>query len=213
MVPGNIAANMSTTNGKEIIELRKYSGYEDVSIGTIGFPFYCSFIDYGLKGNMYWNNSQNVYFKYLPAPGDMYLPATERYWQLTCDSFRDLTRSAYTFDAYTSNNHSIKRFISTQTDHDRDIINDFNMEIRFIRGPLYQYIEVNMIYNNKYYESENFHWYINSNGNYYYVFAPKDNPTQYKFSSPPVESGGSFVLRSDLKGNNWELFKNYHVEL
>jgi hypothetical protein len=215
MVPGNIAANMSITNGTEITELTKYRGYEDVSIGTIGFPFYCSSIDYGLKGNMSWDNSQSLSFKYLPAPGElMYLPSRMLYWQLKCESLRDLTRSAYTFDAYTSNNHSIKRFINTQTDYDGYKENDINMEIRFIRGPLYQYIEVNMIYNNKYYEEgENFYWYINSNGDYNYVFAPKDNPTKYKFSSPPVESGGSFVLRSDLEGNNWELFKNYYVKL
>ena len=76
-----------------------------------------------------------------------------------------------------------------------------------------------MIYNQSIYEErikEGNHysyWFMKNNGKEYPVFAPKDNPTKNKFLSPPVNSGGSFVLRSDLNGNNWELFKNYYVKL
>ena len=211
MVPGNVAANMSTTNGKEITELTKYRGYEDVSIGTIGFPFYCFNIDCGSNGKMFWRTSQTLEFKNMNFLSICFL-------YFRCGT--TITRSAYTFDVYTSNNHSIKRFISSQTSYLESNIFDVNMEIRFIRGIFYQYIEVNMIYNESLFDTaikdkiENLKWsMVNTNINEYPVFAPKDNPTKNYFSSPPVGSGGSFVLRSDLKGNNWELFKNYYVKL
>jgi len=211
MVPGNVAANMSTTNGKEIIELRNYSGYEDIFIGTVGFPFYFFNFDYGSESNMFWNKSQTLKFIYLISKFNI-----KSDLRLYFESGRPVTRSVYTFDTYTSNNHSIKRFISTNTDELNSYKEfDSNIEIRLIRGPIYQYIEVNMIYNNKYFQDwqNSFRWFMSEGDKWHFIFAPKDNPSKYMFSTPPVESGGSFVLRSDLNGNNWELFKNYYVKL
>jgi hypothetical protein len=205
---------MSTTNGNEIIELRKYSGEEDISSGTVGFPFYCFDTDYGSNGNMLWNPLQMLRLNFLDSKF-----GSRFEWLVWFNCSTTITRSAFTFDAYTSNHHSIKRFISSQTSYLESNIFDVNMEIRLIRGIFYQYIEVNMIYNQSIYEERikggyaYSYWFMKNNGKEYPVFAPKDNPTKTKFLSPPVNSGGSFVLRSDLNGNNWELFKNYYVKL
>jgi hypothetical protein len=61
MVPGNIAANMNTTNGTELTKIRD-TDVGSTSIGTIGFPFYFFGVDYGTNSTIYWSTRQVLLF-------------------------------------------------------------------------------------------------------------------------------------------------------
>jgi hypothetical protein len=181
-----------------------------VSIGTIGFPFFFSGTDYGKNNDINWytdqilffgNNLNINYFGHIDYKGIMLGYAKNR-----------RTNWLYSFDTYTSNGNSIKRFIVSQGFNDKTITHDMQMEIRLIRDTTYQYIEVRMGDWSDAAVNNSGSWYLENtdiNINIYYEY-------QSLYYNQNIEGMGklsSFVLRSDLLGNNWKLFTNYYVGL
>lgn len=197
MLAGNVGGNMNTAGGTQI----SYGNLDDgsSSIGTVGFSFFFFGADY--NNNIFWSTNQVLQFgtntntiNWAPGTGNgILLGNTDR-----------IVNSVFQFPSTTINNHSIKKII---IDHNswwsRPQDGKIKMEIRLIRGPQFQYVEVRMA---EWTGVQGGTWAIAISGtNWINVF----NAT----TGPPVGTGGSFVLRSDLNGNNWEFFNNYYVNL
>jgi hypothetical protein len=106
-----------------------------------------------------------------------------------------MTRWAYQFAPYTVNNHSIKKFIVNQTDYSNTGVT-IEYEIRLIRGPSNQFIEIRFG-----------NWNSGTGG----IWAISDGINFSNFSN--VGGFASIVLRSDLNGNGWQFFNNHYVNL
>ena len=182
------------------------AGQDDAfaGIGNVGFPFFWFGVDYGTSSNIQWTTNNVMTFgggsnRYTDWPGNI-RPAV-----LMGQSDRR-NFSGGQFAPYLANGHNIKRFIVNQHNrHNSSIGTDIQMEIRLIRGPAYQYIEIRIA--NWAPGITNGIWNISNGAN----FIP--SPNGPFTSAPPVTTGESVVLRGDLNGNNWVAFNNHYVNL
>jgi hypothetical protein len=198
MLAGNVAGNMSTAGGIELSSIRNVDD-SSASIGTVGFSFFFFGTDY--NNNIFWSTNQVLQFG--TNVGTINWSSSTGRGILLGNADRR-TNTAHQFSSYTSNNHSIKKII---IDHDNwysSDTNDIKMEIRLIRGPQYQYVEVRI---NDWRAAQGGVWtFANSAAAFIDIF----NPSR---TGPPTGSGGSFVLRSDLNGNGWQFFNNHYINL
>ena len=113
-----------------------------------------------------------------------------------------MTNWANQWEPYTDNNHTIKRFIVNQTDYNnRGTVIEY--EIRLIRGPVYQYIEIRF----GSWNSGNIGlWQLSDGVTFYNTFTAGQNVLQ-------VSTNQSLVLRGDLNGYNWVNFPNHYMNL
>lgn len=193
MVAGNAGGNMDTTNGSGM----GIDGVDDssASIGTVGFSFFFFGTDY--NNNIFWSTNQVLQFG--TNTGTITWSATTGRGILLGNYDRRTNWSRH-FPTYTSNNHSIKRLVVNHANYYGTSGSEIQMEIRLIRGPQYQYVEVRMAY---WAAGSGGNWNLTNGGGYYNVFS----------GAPPVGSGASVVLRSDLNGNGWQAFNNHYVNL
>ena len=105
------------------------------------------------------------------------------------------------FAPYLTNGHNIKRFNVTQHNYyNGSTGTEIQMEIRLLRGPTYQYIEIRMA---NWSAAVGGIWNISDGVSFYNPFS----------GAPPVGTGQSVVLRGDLNGNNWQAFNNHYMNL
>jgi hypothetical protein len=196
MVAGNVAGNMNESGGSRM----GIDGADDsyASIGTVGFSFLWFGVQCGTNNNIWWNTNQALTFASYSNTYSAWSPGTAR--GLTLGQSDRRTNWSTQFSPYTSNNHSIKRFIVTQANYYSGGGNEIQMEIRLIRGPSYQYIELRMAY---WAASTGGLWNLSDGGSFYNVFS----------GAPPIGTGASLVIRGDLNGYNWQAFNNHYMNL
>jgi hypothetical protein len=175
-----------------------------MGIGNVDFPFFWFGVDYGTSSNIQWTTNNVMTFGGGSNRYQAWTPDI-RPGVLMGQSDRKNTSSGQ-FAPYLANGHNIKRFMVNQHNYYTGSGGyEIRMEIRLIRGPAYQYIEIRI--NNWAPGITNGIWNI-SNGT---SFIP--SPNGPFTSAPPVTTGQSVVLRGDLNGNNWEAFNNRYVNL
>jgi hypothetical protein len=197
MLAGNAAANMNTAGGGQL----GFSNTDDSfsGIGTVG-QFFWFGNDWGSSNNVQWCTNAVLTFGGGSTQYTPWGPGTGRGVLIgQADRMIQTSYPAHQFNPYTSNNHSIKRLIVTQMDYDyRWVIVQY--EIRLIRGPAYQYIEIRI---GGYNSPIGGIWNISDGGSFYNVFS----------GAPPVGANGSVVLRGDLNGYNWQAFNGHYINL
>ena len=195
MLAGNMGGNMSESGGTRL----GITGADDsfAGIGTV-FPFFWFGTDWGSGNNIQWctNNvmtfggGNNQYANWTPATGKGVLMG----------QYDRLTNYSTQFPPSTSNGYNIKRFIVNQRNSYNIVGSEIQMEIRLIRGPAYQYIEIRMA---NWSAGIGGIWNISNGTSFYNPFS----------GAPPVGTGASVVLRGDLSGNNWVAYNNYYMNL
>lgn len=169
----------------------------------ITFTFYWLGIETG--GSIYWNSNGGISFKNSSGASTF----TNSYPTWAASSVSGLllgvndrwTNVANYFSISTNGSYTIKRFwIQNRNYYNVNDANNYQQyDIRLIRGPNYQYIEVCVIS----LPSTAGQWDMTNGTTFNNIFN----------GVAPVAAGGSFVLRSDLTGNNWVLYKNYYVNV
>ena len=193
MLAGNVSGNMDTTNGSSM----GIDGADDssASIGTVGFSFFFFGTDY--NNNIFWSSNQVLQFGTNTGTITWYANTGRG---ILLGNFDRRTNWSRHFPTYTNNNHSIKRLVVNHANYWNVNGSEIQMEIRLIRGPLYQYIEVRMA---QWAAGSGGNWNLTDGVSYYNVFS----------GAPPIGSGGSCVIRSDLNGYNWQAFNGYYINL
>jgi hypothetical protein len=122
-------------------------------------------------------------------------------------SIRKLNSGTY-WEPTELNGHKIKRFTVSHTGYFVDqTANQFQMDIRLIRGPEYQYIEIRLVTRT-----------VTASGQ------AKTVPGQWNLTdgtslknpfsaAPPITQGQSLVLRGDLTGSTWASYNNYYMNI
>jgi hypothetical protein len=197
LVSGNKTANID------------FAGYgnsmtADDSYLQIGMNFTFNFFgtDYGSNNNIFWNTNgaltfgsgSGTYTEWGTGhPKGFLLGQMDRY-----------LNAIYLINTYTSGSYSVKRIAIFAVDYsDRNVSSTW--EIRLIRGPDYQYIELSM-YTMSF--RSGYRW-CGNNGGFFDVFG---NGAALNAGNP-IGAGESFVLRSNLNGDTWTYFKNYRVNI
>ena len=196
MVSGNVAGNMNETGGARLSAIQ---GADDssTSIGTIGFVFNYFGTDHGTNSTVYWNTNNVLQFG--TNVGTITWSATTGRGILMGNADRR-TNWATTFPTYTSNSHSIKKILVNQANYYGTSGTEIQMEIRLIRGPSYQYIELRMAL---WAAANAGAWNLTNGSTFFNVFS----------GAPPIGTGASLVMRSDLNGSNWTVFNNRYINL
>jgi hypothetical protein len=201
MLQGNASGNMSTSvniNGQTLNSTSMgIDGADDssASIGTMNFPFFFFGVDY--NNNIFWSSNQVLQFG--TNVGTINWSATTGRGILL-GNFDRRANSTRHFPTYIINNHSIKRLSINHANSYSLSGSEIQMEIRLIRGPQYQYVEIRMA---QWTARSGGNWNLTNGSSYYNVFS----------GAPPVGTGASVVLRSDLNGNGWQAFNNHYVNL
>ena len=196
MLAGNRGGNMSETGGTR---LGGITGVDDgfANIGTV-FPFFWFGIDWGSGNNIQWCTNNVMTFGGGSTNFSAWSPGTGK--GVLMGQYDRRTNYATEFAPYTSNGYNIKRFIVNQRNYYSTVGSEIQMEIRLIRGPAYQYIEIRMA---NWTAGTGGIWNISNGTSFYNPFS----------GAPPVGTGASVVLRGDLSGNNWVAYNNYYVNL
>lgn len=189
MVAGNASASMSGGN----LFIGGLTDDSFFGIGTVGFPFFWFGTDWGSSSNIQWCTNNVMTFGGGSSQYSSWSPGTGR--GVLMGQADRMTNWGYQSDPYSSNNHSIKRFIVNQTDYGNQGVT-IQYAIRLIRGPQYQYIEIR------------FGAWNSGNGG---IWAISDGGSFTYFSN--VGQYASVVLRSNLSGTGWEFFYNQHISL
>jgi hypothetical protein len=193
MLAGNIAANMS--GGNAVITSRVDDN--NYGIGTVGTFFWFG-NNWGASNNVQWCTNGALTFGGGSNSYSVWSAGTAR-GVLLGQSDR-MTNWLYQSDPPTPvNNHTIKRFIVNQTDYNQtsDVMQH---EIRLIRGPTHQYIEIRFGTWSTWRAGQ---WNLSDGGSFYNVFS----------GSPPIGTNQSLVIRGDLNGYNWQVFNNHYMNL
>jgi hypothetical protein len=202
MLYGDATTNMDLSGSTSL----GLDGGDDafMGIGNVGFPFFWFGVDYGTSSNIQWTTNNVMTFGGGSNRYQAWTPDI-RPGVLMGQSDRKNTSSGQ-FAPYLANGHNIKRFMVNQHNYYTGSGGyEIRMEIRLIRGPAYQYIEIRIA--NWAPGTTNGIWNISNGAN----FIP--SPNGPFTSAPPVTTGESVVLRGDLNGNNWVAFNNHYVNL
>jgi hypothetical protein len=194
MLAGNRGGNMSETGGTRLSLTGSDDGY--AGIGTV-FPFFWFGTDWGSGNNIQWCTNNVMTFGGGSTQYQNWIPSTGK--GVLMGQLDRLTNWCTQFPPSTSNGYNIKRFIVNQRSWYNTPGSDIQMEIRLIRGPAYQYIEIRMAY----WIGAGGIWNISDGTSFYNPFS----------GAPPVGSGASVVLRGNLLGNNWVAYNNYYMNL
>jgi hypothetical protein len=197
MISGNVRGNMSETGGTKIDSL---TGQDDVSsyIGNNNFPFYFFGTDY--NNNMFWSSNQVLTFG--AANATIGFTSTTGKGILLGNADR---RCNFITPIPTANinGYSIYKLVISHSNFYGTAGSEIQMVIRIIRGGPdtqdAQYIEVRMSY-----------WTAANAGTWNITDGSAFKDT---FGSYAPGDGQSFVLKSNLSGNNWQFFNNYYINL
>ena len=198
MLAGNRAGNMDETGGAGRISYG--TNYDDnvAGIGTV-FSFFWFGTDYGSSNNIQWCTNNVLTFG-----GGSYL-----YTAWSASTGRGVlmgqhdrqTNWAQQFAPTSSNGYNIKKLLVNQRNYYNYYDEAIKMEIRLIRGPSYQYIEIRMAEWSA--AQAGYHWNVSDGASFYNTFS----------AAPPVGTGASVVLRGSLTGTNWVAYNNHYMNL
>jgi hypothetical protein len=198
MLSGNVGGNMNESGGGRM----GIDGVDDsfAGIGNVAFPFFWFGVDYGSSNNIQWTTNNVMTFGGGSSQYTNWGPNVRP--GVLMGQYDRRTTYSTQFAPYSSNGHNIKRFIAVQHNYYSGSGGyEIQMEIRLIRGPAYQYIEIRMA--NWAAGTVGGIWNISDGGSFYNPFS----------AAPPVGTGQSVVLRGDLNGYNWQAFNNRYVNL
>jgi hypothetical protein len=196
MTAGNMGGNMSITGGTILSAITNVDDLA-TSIGPIGFPFFFFGTDYATANTIFWSTNQVLHFG--TSRNNITWSATTGIGILLGNADRR-TNSVYTFANTTVNGYNIKRLTIDHANSYSIAGSEIKMELRLIRGPIYQYIELRM---NQWTAATAGTWNLTNGSTFLNIFS----------TAPPITTGKSLVLRSDLNGNNWTLYNQYYVNL
>jgi len=196
MLAGNVAGNMNEAGGTRL----GITGVDDsfTGIGTV-FQFFWFNTDYGSGNNIQWTTNNVMTFG---GGSSQYTNwAANVRPGVLMGQYDRRTNYATQFAPTSSNGFNIKRFIVVQHNYySGSAGNEIQMEIRLLRGPAYQYIEIRMAY---WGAGTGGIWNISDGGSFYNPFS----------GAPPVGTGASVVLRGSLTGTNWVAYNNHYMNL
>ena len=200
MLPGNVAGNMNEAGGARM----GIDGADDsfAGIGTI-FQFFWFGIDYGSSNNIQWTTNNVMTFGGGSTQYVEWGPTVRP--GVLIGQYDRRTYFSTQFAPTSNNGYNIKRFIVYQYGYYYDIYNgiapNIQMEIRLLRGPSYQYIEIRMAQWNS---GDTGIWNISDGGTFKNTFPG---------NTRPIGAGGSIVLRGSLTGTNWVAYNNHYMNL
>jgi hypothetical protein len=196
MLAGNVGGNMNQAGGAGM----GIDGVDDsfAGIGTV-FQFFWFGTDWGSSNNIQWTTNNVMTFG---GGSSQYTSwAANVRPGVLMGQYDRRTNYSRQFAPTSSNGYNIKRFIVVQHNYYTGSAgNEIQMEIRLLRGPVYQYIEIRMA---NWSAGNGGIWNISDGGSFYNTFS----------GAPPVGTGGSVVLRGDLSGYNWVAYNNHYMNL
>jgi len=195
MLAGNRAGNMNEAGGARM----GIDGIDDsfAGIGTV-FQFFWFNTDYGSGNNIQWTTNNVMTFG---GGSSQYTNwAANVRPGVLMGQYDRLTNYSTQFAPTSSNGYNIKRFIVNQRNYYSTPGSEIQMEIRLLRGPAYQYIEIRMA---NWTAGTGGIWNISDGGSFYNPFS----------GAPPVGTGASVVLRGSLTGTGWVAYNNYYMNL
>ena len=196
MLAGNVAGNMNEAGGSRM----GIDGVDDgfAGIGTV-FSFFWFGTDWGSSNNIQWTTNNVMTFGGGSNQYTAWSASTRP--GVLMGQYDRRTNFATQFAPTSSNGYNIKRFIVSQANYYGTAGSEIQMEIRLLRGPAYQYIEIRMA--NWSAAQAGHHWNVSDGGSFYNTFS----------AAPPVGTGGSVVLRGSLTGTNWVAYNNHYMNL
>jgi hypothetical protein len=195
MLSGNIGGNMSEAGGSRMgIDNRDDSF---AGIGTV-FQFFWFGTDWGSSNNIQWTTNNVMTFGGGNTQYQNWSPGTGK--GVLMGQYDRQTNFSTQFAPTSSNGYNIKRFIVNQRNYYATAGSEIQMEIRLLRGPAYQYIEIRMA---QWTAGTGGIWNISDGGSFYNTFS----------GAPPVGTGASVVLRGSLTGTNWVAYNNHYMNL
>jgi len=195
MLAGNVGGNMNESGGARM----GIDGQDDsfAGIGTV-FQFFWFGTDYGSGNNIQWTTNNVMTFG---GGSTQYTSwAANVRPGVLMGQYDRWTNWSTQFAPTSSNGYNIKRFIVNQRNYYGTAGSEIQMEIRLLRGPAYQYIEIRMA---NWTAGTGGIWNISDGGSFYNPFS----------GAPPVGTGASVVLRGSLTGYSWVAYNNYYMNL
>jgi hypothetical protein len=195
MIAGNVGGNMNEAGGARM----GIDGADDsfAGIGTV-FQFFWFGTDWGSSNNIQWCSNNAMTFGGGSSQYTNWSPGTGR--GVLMGQYDRLTNWSTQFAPSSSNGYNIKRFIVNQANYYGTSGSEIQMEIRLIRGPAYQYIEIRMA---QWTAGTGGIWNISDGGSFYNTFS----------GAPPVGGGASVVIRGSLTGTDWVAYNNHYMNL
>lgn len=195
-VPGNAIANLNTTG---LTILSTVTGVDDgFGIIPISFPFYFFGVDYGSNLNkIFWSTNNVLHFNI--GTNTITWVATTGLGILLGNTDRRTNTFYYSTTQSSSGYNYINCVLYAQNIYNDGIPNAIQWQIRIFRGSSNQYIEVRSAT----VPNTGGVWNITNGSVFQNTFGGYTN----------VTSGNSFVLQSDINGNNWQFLNNYYVNI
>lgn len=201
LVQGNAPANMSITNMSSLISVRGLDdGFAYVPFDMDFFFFGSNYRSPGRPGGLYWNT--NNVWGFGTGTNTIGWIATTGRGVLVGNTDRRTNNIAVTSTIQTSQNTNfINSVLYAQNIYSDGIQSTLQWQMRLLRSPNYQYIEVRM----STVGATQGTWNITNGTTFQNTFGARATTAGAK--------GSSFVLRSDLNGSNWTLFYSYYIDL
>jgi len=197
MISGNATTTMNTSG---LTVLSAVSGQDDsFAVIPLNFDFYFFGTNYGnsLNSGIYWNTNNVIGFG--PGNGTITWTANTGRGILLGNADRR-TNTFYYSSTQTSSGYSyITCLLFAQNIYNDGVPNAIQFQIRIFRGPSYQYIEIRC----KQAASTPGAFNITNGTTFQNTYGSYSN----------MVANQSFVLQSDLNGNNWTFFNNYYVNI
>jgi hypothetical protein len=197
LIAGNATTTMNTTG---LTVLSAVSGIDDgFGVIPINFDFYFFGTNYGngLNSGIYWNTNNVIGFG--PGNGTITWVANTGRGILLGNVDRR-TNTFYYSSTQTSSGYSfITCLLFAQNIYNDGVPNAVQFQIRIFRGSSYQYIEIRC----KQAASTAGAFNITNGTTFQNTYGAYSN----------MVANQSFVLQSDLNGNNWTFFNNYYVNI
>ena len=203
LVPGNVPANMDTT-GLTVIMKDADDVISFIPISTKGMDYYFSGKNYGDSNDKIWMSS-NFSFSFGTNLINVYQFYPFEYPAILFDYYDCRAKYVYASNVLTNSNSTIKYVRIVYNGGDYYYSGQKNYEILFVKTNDYQYMQFNCDKNTIDYKRYKVQNQITDGTKYINIFG---DPNVAK-----TVSGGSYVIRSDLNGNNWQYFPNYHLDI
>ena len=196
-----VSGNATTTmTGANLTILSGVSGQDDVGVTfPVNFNFFFFGTNYGnsLNSGIYWNTNQVIGFG--TTNNTITWVANTGRGVLIGNTDRRTNTFYYTPTITSSGYSYMSCFLYGQNIYNDGVVNAVQFQFRIMRGPSYQYIEVRC----KLAPS--------TAGAYNITNGTAFQNTYGGFSN--MVANQSFVLQSDLNGNNWTFFNNSYVNI
>jgi hypothetical protein len=196
MISGNAVGSMVEPAGTiTITSLTQVDGGLGF-LGDIGFSFYFFGTDY--RTNINWSSNHVLQFGNLGG-GNINIWNSNDGKAILLGNFDRKCNIAKACPTTNSNGYYIKRLLIDSDSSWSADTNDIKMELRLIRGSTEQYIEVRFA-----------QWTAANAGTWNITDGSAFKGT---FGAYVPVNGTSFVLKSNLNGDNWQFFNNYNINL